>query len=276
MREKTYQLSPELQRQLKYVRRRFEGTKNILKFNWPFYVLGFLVIVGGGCLIPIILSIPNMPLQMMQAAVLAWGLALQWWCLSICAAFAVYDFSELYTFRWFFNTVDGPPDHLLNLHAGFDETSRGLRILFPDARIQVFDFYSAERSTEPSIARARLEYQKQPPGTAVQAIPVGLTGWDLPDESQDVVHLFMSAHELRKPEDREALFAEVHRVLKPKGEVILVEHLRDWLNFIAFGPGYFHFYPRREWLRLAKKCGFKVRLEKKIAGLVQVFYLCKQ
>ncbi len=39
-------------------------------------------------------------------------------------------------------------------------------------------------------------------------------------------------------------FNEIHRILKKKRPVFLVEHMRDTANFLAFGPGFFHFYPR--------------------------------
>jgi hypothetical protein len=38
----------------------------------------------------------------------------------------------------------------------------------------------------------------------------------------------------------------------------LVEHFRDARNFLAFGPGFWHFFPAREWLRVARGGGLRV------------------
>jgi hypothetical protein len=62
-------------------------------------------------------------------------------------------------------------------------------------------------------------------------------------------------------------------VLTTLGSVILVEHLRDWLNFVAFGPGFFHFVARREWLHLAQATGFSVAKEIRLTPFVRAYRL---
>jgi SAM-dependent methyltransferase len=59
---------------------------------------------------------------------------------------------------------------------------------------------------------------------------------------------------MRRPADRAALFAELRRVCAPGGRVVIVEHLRDAANFLAFGPGFFHFLPRRVWTEEPRGC----------------------
>jgi hypothetical protein len=76
---------------------------------------------------------------------------------------------------------------------------------------------------------------------------------------------------LRGAEAREAFFAELRRVLAGHGSVILVEHLRDAANFVAFGPGVWHFVPRREWLRVARACGFAAAAEVSVTPFVRAF-----
>lgn len=83
----------------------------------------------------------------------------------------------------------------------------------------------------------------------------------LPNASTDLATVIFVAHELRRAASKEALFRELARIVKAGGAVLLVEHLRDAWNLLAFGPGAFHFFPRREWLRVAGATGFELSAE---------------
>jgi SAM-dependent methyltransferase len=267
------QTSKEQQRRLAALRHPLEGVFNVFYFNWPKYILAG------------ILSYTFIVLWMIQRdstlKSLFLGLALLlffWTLVSLLVSFVIYDLSGLYKYNWLLRAIKTAPANVLNLHAGFDESSQALQILFPNASLEVFDFYSGITVAEPSIEMARASSEsknRDSDSKEIEPVSVSLSGWNLPDGSQDLVMLFLSAHEVRKSEDREKFFSEIHRVLRNSGQCILVEHSRDAANFLVFGPGFLHFHPRGEWSRLAKKCGFELKEEKSITPFVKAFYLCK-
>ena len=83
----------------------------------------------------------------------------------------------------------------------------------------------------------------------------------LPNASTDLVTVVFVAHELRRPASKEAFFLELARTISLGGSLLLVEHLRDFGNLLAFGPGHSIFFPRREWLRVAATTGFELSAE---------------
>lgn len=220
------------------VRRPLQGVTNIARFNGPAYAAALATAaVGAG--IACSRRAPK-ALRLLGGAA-ALGAAWQAGA-SLTASHWIYDRSDLYTLSWLPSLWPEVPRRILNVHAGFDETSARLRAMYPDADLKVLDFYDPERNPEPSIARARAAY---PPERGM--LRVGASGWPVEDGAADAVLVFLAAHEMRNPADRQKLFAELRRVTAPEGRIVLVEHLRNAANFAAFGPGFLHFLPRRVW-----------------------------
>src|SRR5690606_13072644 len=117
----------------------------------------------------------------------------------------------------------------LNINAGFDETSYIIKNTLPQSELQVFDFYNAKQHTQPAIVRARKVSSVYPNTRQIdsKAIP-------LKDNSVDNIFLLSAIHEIRKQEEKVQFLKECRRVCKPNGNVIMVEHLRDLPNFLAF------------------------------------------
>ena len=95
----------------------------------------------------------------------------------------------------------------------------------------------------------------------------------LADGSIDLAVLAFAAHELRDHDGRVVLFRELTRTLAGDGRLVVLEHLRDGWNLLAYGPGVFHFLSRRTWLRCFAAAGLSVVQESRVTPWVRRFEL---
>ena len=242
-------------------RRKFQGVLNILSFNRHFYVFGGIALA----LIIVSYWLFNWPSYFFWIVIAAFISGL---IMPLIVSAYVYDFSGYYRFDWLkqYNLQDGEDQLFLNINAGFDETSFILHQHFPKTTLRVFDFYNPQQHTEPAIIRAR-KVSMLYPGTQeikTDTIP-------LPDQSVDVIFLLSAAHEIRKQEEKIRFLQECFRVCKPGGQVILVEHLRDFPNFLAFSVGFTHFFSRKTWKKAYTAAGFTSIKETKFTPFMSVF-----
>jgi SAM-dependent methyltransferase len=242
------------------MRQPFQGVSNIVRFNWHFYLIA-LVGVGLGLW-------------------LASWLGGWWWMAGLCIAFGaittliislivswyIYDWSDLYRLTWLPDLKPG--SRLVNIHAGFDETSALLTKRYPGAQLRVFDFYDPELHTEVSIKRARKAYPAFPGTEAISTAEVPLG-----DNSADVIFLLLAAHEIRNDDERSEFFARLSYALKPGGRIIVTEHLRDSANFLAYTVGAFHFLPYEDWQKTFRKASLAVAKEEKLTPFLTTFTL---
>ena len=187
--------------------------------------------------------------------------------LSLLASAYVYDLSDLYQLNFAGGGAAGAKT-VVNINAGFDETSAILHERFPEAELVVLDFYDPARHTEVSIARARRAYPPYPGTRTVTTETLPLA-----DASVDRLFLTLAAHEIRDVEERIAFFRECCRVLAPGGRVYVTEHLRDAANFVVYNIGFFHFHSRRSWLATFAAAGLSVVEEHKTIPFVSTFIL---
>jgi SAM-dependent methyltransferase len=240
----------------------FHGARQILQYNRGFY----LAVVALGAASAFVLWRFALPPLARAGLLTALGAGLFWAGASLAVSHYVYDRSPLYRFEWLGPMLPAAPRRWANIHAGLDESSAALARIFPEAKGEVLDIYDPREMTERSIGRARAIGVA--PGQAADFRALPLAG-----ASCDAVLVIFCAHELRARASRRAFFAELRRVLSAGGGVILVEHLRDWANFAAFGPGCLHFQRRGEWLRVAREAGLKVASERRLTPFVRVFRL---
>lgn len=224
-------------------RKPFQGVVNIIRFNYPFYAVTLLVAL---LLVTAALVLPD------SWALLAWvavSLFMFGLLVSLIVSAYVYDLSGLYTFRWL-RTQPQADELVVNIHAGFDETSQLLQAQLGIQHLHIFDFYNPSTHTEPAIKRARALYPA-PAQTQVittQSIP-------LADQSTDHVFVLFAAHEIRNDQERAVFFQEVKRILKPTGKVLVVEHVRDTANFLAYNLGALHFLSSKRWQTTWEQAG---------------------
>jgi SAM-dependent methyltransferase len=239
--------------------------KQIVRFNWPFYAAALAVVAIAPVIITRLPLTPWMRIPLYAGT----GLVAMWLVASLAASWIVYDRSRLMDWDWILQALGFHPASWINIHAGHDESTPALRALFSDAQGRVFDIYDPVAMTEPSIVRARLRSQ----GEFGRGEHADYRRLPLPTGTIDAAMLLLSAHELRSDEARAALFTELRRVLGPGGRVVVAEHLRDWANFLAYGPGVLHFHSRRTWVRCFARHRFDVHREFSITPFVRIFVL---
>lgn len=234
----------------------FQGIRNIVRFNWHFYVSA-LLLVGMAYLFR----------QHAWVQFIGWCIAGST-LLSLLVSWYIYDRSPLYTLQWLDEMHVG--QQLVNIHAGFDETSALLVQKYPATGLQVFDFYDPEQHTEVSIERARKVYAAYP-GTRM----ISTTAIPLAADSVDTVFLFLAAHEIRDYQERVTFFKELHRCLKADGQMVVLEHLRDVPNGMAYTIGCLHFFSRAVWLQTFVQAQMTLKQEKKVTPFLSAFILQK-
>ena len=240
------------------------GVYRVVRFNWHFYVIA-IIVLG--------LLIVFLPRTLGWVNIGGWTLVLTATLsvlISLLVTFYVYDLSGLYRLSWLDHPALGKPGNIINIHAGYDETSELIVSKFPNATVKVFDFFDPKKHTELSIQRARNLY---PPFPGTQRIHTDLI--PIPDQSADLVLLIFAAHEIRNDEERIRFFKECDRILVRNGHIVVVEHLRDLPNALAYNIGFFHFHAARTWADTFKASGLIVLDTQKINPFVNLYILGK-
>lgn len=184
----------------------------------------------------------------------------QWLVIAVAAWFSIASFLA---FHWMFDRSPLLGGSWLRDLAPASERCVQITTLLDETTLpvgEVVDVYDPAVMTEPALARARRG--REAGAGHLRAIE---------SASADLVVIMLAAHEIRARAGRESLFREVKRIVMPEGRVVLVEHLRNIAALLAFGPGLFHFFPRREWLGLSDSAGFTLEREFAITPFVRVF-----
>lgn len=244
---------------MEVTRKPFQGVLNIIKFNWHFYafalVMVILTIISAG-------YFDARPLLYLAMLIFAGSIT------SLLVSFYIYDLSGLYKLNWLNSTTT--ERLIINIHAGFDETSLLIGNKYKDAALRIIDFYDAQKHTELSIKRARKAYPTLP-----QTVRADTSRLPIEDNAADKIFVIFSAHEIRNDTERAAFIKELARIIKPGGQIYITEHLRDLANFLAYNFGFFHFYPKKSWLKLFSDADLKLAKEIKLTPFISTFIISK-
>jgi SAM-dependent methyltransferase len=236
----------------------------IARFNWPLYLGAAAVFIAS--LAGVFLARPSgwefaWSVSSFGAAYFLFG--------SLGVSHYVYDRSDLYRWSWLERALGGVrPRTAILAHAGFDEASAALREKLGEVDWRILDHFNETQMTEASIRRARALFPPAP-GTS----PSRHDAWPVAADSADVVLGLLAIHELRSEAERRAWFTEAKRSLRPGGRVVLVEHVRDVANFLAFGPGFWHFHSPSSWRSCWESAGLRSIDEFRITPFIRVFVL---
>lgn len=244
------------------IRKPFQGVLNVIRFNWHYYIIA-------GVAVLVLLIIANNTNQLPRwIAYTTCALIIASTIASLVASLLAYDLSGYYKLDWL--TRENNEKMILNVHAGFDETSDLLQDKFSGVELIVLDFYDPQRHTEVSIKRARKAYPPYPGTSQTNTAHLPLT-----DNSTDKIFVILSAHEIRNEKERTAFFKELNRILKPGGKIYVTEHLRDLFNFLSYNIGFFHFYPKKSWLSTFQNSGLSLMHQISHSTLISTFILVK-
>lgn len=249
---------------MEQMRSPFQGVWNVVRFNWHFYALS-----GSGLLILFFLgNYLNEPFHLLSRILFFLAVAVV--LISLIATFYVYDLSNLYKFQWINELKKTENPVIVNINAGFDEISILFENKFKDGKMFVFDFYDPLKHTEVSIKRARKAYPPHPKTQQISTthIPLG-------DNCVDKIFAVLSVHEIRDENERLKFFKELDRILKPNGQIVITEHLRDTANFLVYNIGFFHFHRKSSWLKTFQSANLKLVNEIKTTPFISTFILEK-
>src|SRR5947208_193587 len=118
-------------------RHRFRGMLQIIRFNWPRYFVGAL----GLTVLIIVLLVAQLPRAVEVVLVIAAIPAAWWLFFSLVVSHWVYDRSRLCRWDWIPEIAPPRVATLINIHAGYDDSSDALRRLFPNADRRTLDIF---------------------------------------------------------------------------------------------------------------------------------------
>jgi ubiquinone/menaquinone biosynthesis C-methylase UbiE len=245
----------------------YSGTMSTLLYNWPIFAS---ILFFGLAMVVVSLLLPTTWVwPALICGLGAFGVILS----ILITTYIVYDAGAGHEYDRLaeLGNLD-KANVVLDITCGKLRGTRGFLPLFKrSGHYFLIDIYDSEKMNESSLRRAR---DIEPPVQANRRIyqqPGKVERLPVPHKWADIIYCDFSLHEIRNTKDREALFAEFARVLKPNGRLLIAEHSLDMPNFISFGPGAFSFFPANTWRNHITQAGLKIEHHERWRGLVHLW-----
>lgn len=252
---------------------RFQGTLRFIYEHWPTYLLRY----GGGFALVLVLVVTAgdrgwwAVVALALAALLALG---YFFGASLWAAYEQYDRREQEPAHVLFRMGQlRPADDFVHVGVGRRHTAVRLSRRLMSGHLTVVDIYNPQLTPDRSLARARVTLQKVEADPRLTWLEGSIDLLPLPDHSAQALTMNRVLSELWQHGDRELLLAEVFRVLRPGGRLLLAEPVRTQKSWLVWGPAALRLQPLPYWQRLFQSAGFQMRKEETVHGLVHYFAL---
>lgn len=252
---------PELLRKQQY-----SGTISTLVYNWPIFT-GILVFGLAALLSSAFLMAPWNWLFWVAgvgAMILIFNI--------VVASYYVYDFGRQREYDRLAELADlSEANVVIDVTCGKLRGTQGLLSRFNRGHYFVLDIYDPEKMPDAALRRARTMTPVLETDQRIYRRSAKVGSLPIPHSWADIVYCSFSLHELQNGDDRQKIFAEFTRILKPNGKLLIAEHSRDWLNFIAFGPGVFSFFSAETWTKHMSEVGLVIKHHQRWRGLAHLW-----
>jgi ubiquinone/menaquinone biosynthesis C-methylase UbiE len=254
-------LTPNLLRNGQY-----SGTISTILYNWPLFsgalFFGLIAIAAS-----IFLRAPLNWLLLIAGAATCIVVLNIW-----IASFIVYDWGQQREYERLATLGNlSNANVVIDITVGKLRGTRGLLTRFQQGHYFVIDIYDPDKMSDLALKRAR---ELEPPLEAGRRIyrRKGKAGnLPIPHNWADVIYCSFSLHEIQNSADRQAIFNEFTRILKPNGKLLIAEHGRDWPNFLVFGLGALSFVSPKTWTKHINKAGLDITHHERWRGLVHLW-----
>ncbi|HEX8834506.1 MAG TPA: methyltransferase domain-containing protein [Abditibacteriaceae bacterium] len=141
---------------------------------------------------------------------------------------------------------------IADIHIGTYRHSYQIANLLPEATIYSVDCW--EEADEPELAIADVRSLEPSPTHLPKLKSLKAHDFEIPLEtaSCDAIVFGFGTHEIPKGRERDKIFAEAMRILKPGGKALMFEHGIDFHNYLIFGPVIHHVTTHNEWMDTMK------------------------
>jgi ubiquinone/menaquinone biosynthesis C-methylase UbiE len=246
--------------------RQYSGTVATLLYNWPIFA-GLLMFGAVGATVAAFLETPWSYL-LFTAGIAAFSFAV----VVIVAAFCVYDYGRQREYDRLFELGQlSTANVVIDVTAGKLRGTRGLLSRVKQGHYFIVDIFDPDKMPDQALRRARAMEPPLESDRRVYRRSAQPNQLPIPHNWADAIYCSFSLHELQKSADRDAIFAEFSRILKPGGRLLIAEHGRDWRNLLVFGPGVFSFYSAACWEQHISAAGLHLKHHERWRGLVQLW-----